>query len=184
LTAAQHTPPIVGSEPTPALAQRQILWQSEQDTERFARQLAALPQLRNAYVTLHGDLGAGKTTLAQGLGEGLAVSGPVISPTFVLARVHPATGTGPALVHADAYRLGGFAELEDLDLEESLDDSVTYIEWGAGVAERLAPEHLGVEIIRGLEVDDETRWVVLTPSGHRWYRQELADAVARLEGSA
>lgn len=131
-----------------------------------------------------GDLGAGKTTLAQGLGEGLAVSGPVISPTFVLARVHPATGTGPALVHADAYRLGGFAELEDLDLEESLDDSVTYIEWGAGVAERLAPEHLGVEIIRGLEVDDETRWVVLTPSGHRWYRQELADAVARLEGSA
>lgn len=132
-------------------------------------------------VIASGDLGAGKTTLAQGLGEGLQVSGPVISPTFVLSRVHPSTVGGPAFVHADAYRLGGFAELEDLDLEESLDDSVTFIEWGTGVAERLASEHLSVEIVRGLDVADETRWVVLTPSGHRWHRQEIADAVASVE---
>lgn len=59
----------------------------------------------------------------------------MISPTFVLARIHRPVGDGPALVHVDAYRLGGFAELEDIDLEASLADSVTLVEWGTGVAE-------------------------------------------------
>lgn len=127
-----------------------------------------------------GDLGAGKTTFTQGLGEGLGVEGPIISPTFVLARVHRSLTGGPALVHADAYRLGGFAELEDLDLEESLADSVTVIEWGSGVAEALAPERLEVAIRRGLDPADETRWVFLTPRG-RWHREELVAAVAGLE---
>ena len=128
-----------------------------------------------------GDLGAGKTTFAQGLGAGMAVEGPIISPTFVLARVHRSTAGGPALVHADAYRLGGFAELEDLDLEESLADSVTLVEWGAGVAEKLSADHLAVEIVRGLDPHDETRWVFLIPVGERWHRKELAEAVAALE---
>ena len=131
-------------------------------------------------VIASGGLGAGKTTLTQGLGEGLGVQGPIISPTFVLARVHPSLVGGPALVHADAYRLGGFAELEDLDLEESLADAVTVIEWGAGVAEALAPERLEVAIRRSLDPADETRWVFLTPRG-RWGRGELAAAVASLE---
>lgn len=128
-----------------------------------------------------GDLGAGKTTLTQGLGEGMAVEGPVISPTFVLARVHASTTGGPALVHADAYRLGSFTELEDLDLEESQADSVTLVEWGAGVAEPLAHDRLEIDIRRGLDPADDTRWVFLNPVGRRWRRDELAAAVAGME---
>jgi tRNA threonylcarbamoyladenosine biosynthesis protein TsaE len=146
----------------------------------LGRRLAGLVHAGDLIVA-SGDLGAGKTTLAQGLGEGLGVEGPVISPTFVLAREHRSLVGGPALVHADAYRLGGFAELEDLDLEESLAGSVTLVEWGAGVAERLAGDHLAVDIVRGLDPDDETRWVFLTGVGARWHRHDLADAVADLE---
>ena len=123
-----------------------------------------------------GDLGAGKTTLTQGIGAGLGVSGPVISPTFVLSRVHRSLGEGPALVHVDAYRLGSAAELEDIDLEESLDGAVTLVEWGAGVAEGLAPNRLEIDIRRGIDPDDETRWVFLTPIGPRWSRSRLARA--------
>ncbi len=89
-------------------------------------------------VVLTGPLGAGKTTFTQGLAEGLQVRGPITSPTFVLARVHPSLVGGPALVHADAYRLGSMAELDDLDLDSSVADSVTVVEWGAGKAEHLA----------------------------------------------
>lgn len=121
-----------------------------------------------------GDLGAGKTTLTQGIGAGLGVAGPVISPTFVLSRVHPSLGQGPALVHVDAYRLGSFAELDDIDLDASLDASVTLVEWGAGVAEGLAENRLDLDIRRGLDPDDDTRWVFLTGVGERWSRAELA----------
>ena len=123
-----------------------------------------------------GDLGAGKTTLTQGIGAGLGVAGPVISPTFVLSRVHPPLADGPALVHVDAYRLGSFAELEDIDLEASLDASVTLVEWGAGVAEGLADDRLDIDIRRGIDPDDDTRWDFLTGGGERWSRDELAAA--------
>ena len=86
---------------------------------------------------LTGELGAGKTTFTQGLGTGLRVRGGVTSPTFVIARVHPSLVEGPDLVHVDAYRLGGLDELDDLDLDASLDDAVTVVEWGAGLAEGL-----------------------------------------------
>ena len=111
LTAAQHTPRIVGSEPASALAQRQILWQSEQDTERFARQLAALPQLRNAYVTLHGDLGAGKTTLVRHWLRALGVQGRIKSPTYAVVEPHEAPGL--AIWHFDFYRFDDPREWED-----------------------------------------------------------------------
>ena len=88
-------------------------------------------------VVLTGPLGAGKTTFTQGLAVGLEVSGAVTSPTFVIARVHRSTVGGPDLVHVDAYRLGGLAELDDLDLDASLEESVTVVEWGEGLAERL-----------------------------------------------
>ncbi|WP_415121919.1 tRNA (adenosine(37)-N6)-threonylcarbamoyltransferase complex ATPase subunit type 1 TsaE [Micropruina sp.] len=120
-----------------------------------------------------GDLGAGKTTLTQGIGAGLAVAGPVISPTFVLSRVHPSTVGGPALVHVDAYRLGSFDELEDLDLEASLGDSVTLIEWGGGIAEGLADDRVEIDIRRGLDPDDETRLVFLSGRGPRWAQRQL-----------
>ncbi|UOR03337.1 tRNA (adenosine(37)-N6)-threonylcarbamoyltransferase complex ATPase subunit type 1 TsaE [Leucobacter allii] len=82
-------------------------------------------------VILSGPLGAGKTTLTRGIGEGLGVRGPVQSPTFVLARTHPSLGDGAPLVHVDAYRLGEAAELEDLDLD--FDGSVVVAEWGSGL---------------------------------------------------
>lgn len=99
-------------------------------------------------VLLIGALGAGKTTLAQGIGEGLAVRGPITSPTFVIARVHPPLADGPPLVHVDAYRLAGWDELEDLDLEATLDEAVTVVEWGEGLAEGLSQDRLEVRIHR------------------------------------
>ncbi len=81
--------------------------------------------------------------------------GDVTSPTFVIARVHPSLGAGPSLVHVDAYRLGGLAELDDLDLDASLDDAVTVVEWGAGLAEALSDSWLEVRIDRA-EGDDVT----------------------------
>ena len=101
-------------------------------------------------VVLTGELGAGKTTLTQGLGLGLGVRGAVTSPTFVIARVHPSLVGGPDLVHVDAYRLGGISELDDLDLDASLDDAVTVVEWGAGLAEGLAESRLEITITRAL----------------------------------
>jgi len=97
-------------------------------------------------VVLNGTLGAGKTTLVQGIGAGLGVRGPVTSPTFVIARVHPSLTGGPALVHADAYRLGSSLELDDLDLDADTATSVTVVEWGEGLAEGLAADRLEITI--------------------------------------
>src|SRR5580693_1669645 len=104
-------------------------------------------------VLLSGGLGAGKTTLTKGIGDGLGVRGPITSPTFVIARVHPPLGstaaTGelrPALVHADAYRLGSVLELDDLDLDTDAAASVTVVEWGGGLAEGLATDRLEITI--------------------------------------
>jgi tRNA threonylcarbamoyladenosine biosynthesis protein TsaE len=122
---------------------------------------------------LTGELGAGKTTLTQGIGAGLDVRGDVTSPTFVLSRVHPSLVGGPALVHVDAYRLGGIAELDDLDLQVSLSDSVTVVEWGGGVAEGLADDRLEITIERSASADDERRTVRLVPVGARWLGSAL-----------
>jgi tRNA threonylcarbamoyladenosine biosynthesis protein TsaE len=122
-------------------------------------------------VLLTGPLGAGKTTLARGIGAGLSVRGPVTSPTFVIARIHPALGAGPSLVHVDAYRLGSWAELEDLDLDASLGTAVTVVEWGAGVAEGLAADRLEVELDR---TAGETRTVRVHAVGPRWAGVDLA----------
>ncbi|WP_460357813.1 tRNA (adenosine(37)-N6)-threonylcarbamoyltransferase complex ATPase subunit type 1 TsaE [Actinoallomurus acanthiterrae] len=114
-------------------------------------------------VVLSGPLGAGKTTLTQGLGEGLKVRGPITSPTFVIARVHPSLAGGPSLVHADAYRLGGLDEVDDLDLD--LQDAVTVVEWGEGLVEELSEDRLEVAIERG---DSEERTVRIVGVGARW----------------
>lgn len=103
-------------------------------------------------ILLEGDLGAGKTTLAQGFGAGLGVTEPITSPTFVLSRVHPAT-SGRTLVHVDAYRLGDAAELDDLDLL-STPDSILLVEWGEGRAEHLSENRLWVTIERATGVSD------------------------------
>ena len=119
------------------------------DTQAWGRALAG--RVRGGdVVVLTGELGAGKTTLTQGLADGLGVRGPITSPTFVIARVHPSLTGGPALVHVDAYRLGGSLELDDLDLDASIEDSVTVVEWGHGLAESLADSWLEVELTRAL----------------------------------
>jgi tRNA threonylcarbamoyl adenosine modification protein YjeE len=129
-------------------------------------------------VVLSGELGAGKTTFTQGIGAGLGVRGEVTSPTFVIAREHPPTGDGPPLVHVDAYRLGGIDELDDLDLDTALDEAVTVVEWGEGIAEGLAESRLEVRIIRALAHPEEhaeldPRRVLMTPVGPRWYEMEV-----------
>ncbi|MEU4391279.1 tRNA (adenosine(37)-N6)-threonylcarbamoyltransferase complex ATPase subunit type 1 TsaE [Kribbella sp. NPDC023855] len=137
------------------------------DMRAAAEELAG--QLRAGDVlVLSGDLGAGKTTFTQGLGAGLKVRGDITSPTFVISRVHPSLSGGPALVHVDAYRLGGFAELDDLDLDASLEEAVTVVEWGQGLAEALAPDRLDIVVTRGDDDTDETRSLRITPAGPRW----------------
>lgn len=119
-------------------------------------------------LVVDGELGAGKTTLAQGLGAGLGIRGRVISPTFVISRVHESRTGGPHLVHVDAYRLGDATELSDIDLDYSLSDSVTFIEWGQGKAEWLSPDRLEIEILRSNDPATDLRTVRLTGVGTRW----------------
>ena len=112
-------------------------------------------------VLLTGPLGAGKTVFAQGLARGLGVPDRVTSPTFVIAHVH--TGGRLPFVHVDAYRLGSVAEVDDLDLDAVLADSVTAVEWGSGLVEGLAASWLEVRIDRG--ADDDVRDVAYVPRG-------------------
>ena len=121
-------------------------------------------------LVLSGPLGAGKTTLVQGIGEGLGVRGPVTSPTFVIARVHPSLRGGPALVHADAYRLGGVAEIDDLDLDSDAASSVTAVEWGEGLAEGLSEDRLEISI----GISGDRRTVRISGVGSRWADVQLA----------
>ncbi|MFD5091142.1 tRNA (adenosine(37)-N6)-threonylcarbamoyltransferase complex ATPase subunit type 1 TsaE [Amycolatopsis thailandensis] len=114
-------------------------------------------------VLLAGPLGAGKTTLTRGIADGLGVGGRVSSPTFVIARVHPAGEGGVALVHVDAYRLGGdLSQLDDLDLDTELERSALVVEWGEGAAERLSDDYLVVRLDRR---EDDVREVTLEPHG-------------------
>ena len=128
--------------------------------ERLADDLAA-----GDLVVLTGDLGAGKTTFVQGLAAGLGATGPVLSPTFVIARVY-ADGRLP-LVHVDAYRLGSRVEVDDLDLDADVADSVTVVEWGEGLVEGLTPDRIIVSITRSEADGDETRRVLVTTVGDR-----------------
>ena len=116
-------------------------------------------------VVLSGPLGAGKTVMAKGIAAAMDVDGPVVSPTYVLARVHPARQAGrPAMVHVDMYRLLDhpgvdlLGELDALDLDTDLDDAVVVVEWGEGLAERLSDHHLDIRIER--DTDTETRTVI------------------------
>jgi tRNA threonylcarbamoyladenosine biosynthesis protein TsaE len=138
------------------------------DTQALGRELAGLLHAGDL-VVLAGPLGAGKTALTQGIGAGLGVPGAVTSPTFVLARVH--RGGRLPLVHVDAYRLGSMADVDDLDLDATAEEAVTVVEWGHGLVEQLADEHLVVELDRR---DDDVRTARLVPHGPGW-EQRLGD---------
>jgi tRNA threonylcarbamoyladenosine biosynthesis protein TsaE len=134
---------------------------------------ALVPLLRPGdLVVLTGPLGAGKTALTQGIGQALGVREPVTSPTFVIARVH--RGGGLPLVHVDAYRLGGAADVDDLDLDVTVADSVTVVEWGQGLVEQLTDEHLEIRLDRR---DDDVRTAEVVPHGAGW-EARIGDAAA------
>jgi tRNA threonylcarbamoyladenosine biosynthesis protein TsaE len=164
--AALHTPADPGSV--------ELTVNSPEQMRELGRRLAKLLRAGDL-VMLSGELGAGKTTLTRGLGEGMDVRGAVTSPTFVIARVHPPLGDGPPLVHVDAYRLsGGLDEMEDLDLDVSLPDSVIVVEWGEGKVEELTDERLQVLIHRAVGATaDEVRQVTVTGIGDRWAAVDL-----------
>ncbi|WP_016909727.1 tRNA (adenosine(37)-N6)-threonylcarbamoyltransferase complex ATPase subunit type 1 TsaE [Streptomyces xiaopingdaonensis] len=165
------TAPHEAAEPT-------AHWSGRVETPERMQELgrALAPLLRAGdLVLLTGELGAGKTTLTRGLGEGLGVRGAVTSPTFVIARVHPSLVEGPPLVHVDAYRLGGgLDEMEDLDLDVTLPESVVVVEWGEGRVEELTEDRLHVRLGRslgeddGAAPDDDPRSVEVTGVGARW----------------
>ncbi len=180
------------ASPAPALDEQVVVATADQ-MRALGSRLAGLLHAGDL-VVLSGPLGAGKTTLAQGIGAGLGVRGQVTSPTFVIARLHPSLGTGPDLVHADAYRLGSRAEVDDLDLDADLASSVTVVEWGEGLVEDLAASFLSVgirsdgEMVAVPEAQDPAaeiaadldvpRTVRLQGWGERW-RTPAAAAAAR-----
>lgn len=136
-------------------------------------------------VLLDGNLGAGKTTFVQGVSRALDVKGRVTSPTFIVARTHRARAAGPSLVHVDAYRLEDALDLETIDLEDSLPESITFIEWGRGKVEGLAPERLEIELLRPAELvaedpEREVRRLRFIPYGANW-RRRLAEFAPELE---
>src|SRR5690606_17086862 len=143
-------------------------------TRELGRRLAGVLRAGDL-VVLTGDLGAGKTTLTQGIGAGLGVRGQVASPTFIIARAHPNPGSGPDLVHVDAYRLESLAEVDDLHLDSSLADPVRLVEG-------LAEDRLEVRIARprgGLDTAEEVadagiRTVTVAAHGPRWEGVDLA----------
>lgn len=156
--------------------------ESTEATAALARGLAPLLEAGDLLL-LTGELGAGKTTFTRALGAALGVRGNVISPTFVLSRIHPNDPDGPrpggpALVHVDAYRLGSPEEVDDLDLEHTLDESVTVVEWGRDRVEHLAESRLELDlerstgdaapVVEGSEEDTDPRLARLRGIGRRW----------------
>ncbi|MFD1714666.1 tRNA (adenosine(37)-N6)-threonylcarbamoyltransferase complex ATPase subunit type 1 TsaE [Amnibacterium flavum] len=136
-------------------------------------------------IVLTGPLGAGKTTLTRGIGEGLGIRGPVTSPTFVLARTHPSLVGGAPLVHVDAYRLGSALELDDLDIDFA--GSVVVVEWGEGLLDGVSESRLEIVVERptgssdgaGLgddvsEEPTEPRILTVSARGPRWQGIDLS----------
>jgi tRNA threonylcarbamoyladenosine biosynthesis protein TsaE len=180
------------------VTRQEVTVATAQEMRELGRRLASVLKAGDL-VILNGGLGAGKTTLTKGIGDGLGVRGPITSPTFVIARVHPPVAgvadggaAGPALVHADAYRLGSALELDDLDLDTDLASAVTVVEWGEGLAEGLSADRLDIQLSpagmtprtpRGMsdreskipdsQDGDEPRTVLISGVGERWERINL-----------
>jgi tRNA threonylcarbamoyladenosine biosynthesis protein TsaE len=142
---------------------------TEADTRDIGRRLASLARPGDV-VLLAGDLGAGKTVLAGGIGEGLGVEERVLSPSFVLVRRY--SGFMP-MIHADMYRLGSSAEIEDLDLPVEAADGLLVVEWGDAAEQWLAEDHL---LVRITAKQDGSRTVEMTPVGS-WSSRALEEVL-------
>lgn len=175
-----------GAQPAAANWEKTFTATTADQTQAFGERLAEVLRAGDLLV-LSGELGAGKTTFTQGLGHGLGVRAGVISPTFVLVRIHPNLPDGPRpggpdLVHVDAYRLGSAAEIDDIDLENTMDSSVTVVEWGHDRVEHLSESRLEIDFLRAIglgaastgnldfdaEDTDEPRTIVMRGYGPRW----------------
>lgn len=145
---------------------RVVVTHSAEETRKLGAALGPGLQ-RGDLLVLSGGLGAGKTTLVQGIAEGMGVEGRVTSPTYIIARVHPGLEGSPDLVHVDAYRVGDQLDLETIDLDATLDDAVTVVEWGAGKVEGLSDQRL--EILLGFADEQEPgRIITLRAVGETW----------------
>jgi tRNA threonylcarbamoyladenosine biosynthesis protein TsaE len=144
---------------------RELTIPTSDDMRRFGERLADSVRAGDLLV-LTGDLGAGKTTFVQGLAAGLGAPGPVLSPTFVISRVY--RGGRLPVIHVDAYRLGSVVEVDDLDLDASLEESVTVVEWGEGLVESLSTDRVELRLTRSSDPADETRQVSVRVVGGRW----------------
>ncbi|BCW49284.1 tRNA (adenosine(37)-N6)-threonylcarbamoyltransferase complex ATPase subunit type 1 TsaE [Arthrobacter sp. StoSoilB13] len=183
--------PLKGGEP---FWERSLKVTTAEQTHALGAALGGVLEAGDLLV-LTGELGAGKTTFTQGLGEGLGVRAGIISPTFVLVRIHPNLPDGPRpggpdLVHVDAYRLESAAEIDDIDLENTMDSSVTVVEWGRDRVEHLSDSRLEVDLHRSVgaegvvpaihvedsgtvldfdtDDDDEPRTIIFRGFGPRW----------------
>ncbi|MDC7107746.1 tRNA (adenosine(37)-N6)-threonylcarbamoyltransferase complex ATPase subunit type 1 TsaE [Corynebacterium afermentans] len=138
--------------------QGERLCEGAADTQKLGEELGAALDAGDL-VVLDGPLGAGKTTFTQGIARGMGVKGRVTSPTFVIAREHSSIGNGPSLVHVDAYRLGDdpLGELDALDLDSALEESVVVAEWGGGLVEQLAQRYVHVTLDRRTHAETEAR---------------------------
>ena len=139
MSGARHTP-----EAVPEIT---VATGDADETRGLGARIARLLRAGDL-VMLSGGLGAGKTTLAQGIGAALGVRGRVSSPTFIIARVHPSLADGPDLIHVDAYRITSLEEIDALDLDSSLDRSVILVEWGEEKVEALSPDRLEIQVRR------------------------------------
>jgi tRNA threonylcarbamoyladenosine biosynthesis protein TsaE len=133
------------------------------DTRAIGEVLASLLVPGDA-IALTGELGAGKTTFAQGLARGLGFTGVVVSPTFTLVREY--RGGRLPVVHADVYRLDRVQDVVDLALEEEAEGGVLLVEWGDAVEALLPQDHLVVEL--GVPGPGEERSARLLADGGSW----------------
>lgn len=136
------------------MSEQTIDVRTAEDMREYGRLLGEVLKAGD-FIMLEGALGAGKTTFTQGIAQGMGVSERVSSPTYVIAVTHRTSDSAPTLVHVDAYRLGGYDELDDLDLDSALDDSAIVIEWGQGKAEALSADRLNIAIERPTGASEE-----------------------------
>ena len=134
---------MLATGPRPGLGAATVHWASESDTAAFAQRLARQAAVRKAFIALHGDLGAGKTTFVRGAARALGVEGPVTSPTFTIG--HRYRGRVD-VSHLDLYRFAGVSAADWGDLEPYFEGAVAFVEWPEAAGEELGPVRAQVRL--------------------------------------
>ena len=157
-------------------AAARTLLRGAEETRAFGARLGRL-LAPGDWVALTGELGAGKTTLVAGVVDGIHPGLRGRSPTYVLVEVY---GSGPAIVHADLYRLRSAAEYESLGIEDlAAGEAIVLVEWADRAADRLPAERLELEL---RYAGEDAREVLLRPRGARWEARLAEGALDSREG--